>query len=266
MAAFDSTDQRLRTSMFESGNRVSFERPVDQVGRDWWLDRFYDRFDLTPEDMGDRITRSVLEGKSIRYGFIDGVGEAFALRVEGKFQDQGEIWFVERTLDLRGNVFNADEMFIPEVDAEQGRGSKLMGDLIATAKEIEISRISLQARAIGRYAWLKMGFKPDEGSWRDLQRTLLKEIFTFEDDLGRDVVNDLARRIAQGRGETANFLAGLKAEVPSPRLRDGRGRPQMVPLGKALFLDLAGDWSGEYNVVESDMSKIADIASGKREP
>jgi hypothetical protein len=262
MPNFDSTDERFRRSMFETGNRVRFKRPVDEAGQAWWLERFYDKYDLTPEQMGDLITRSVLTAKSIEYAFIDGIGEAFALRVEGRFSDQGEVWFVERTLNLRGNVFNADEMFVPDADAGSGRGSRLMADLIAASKQLDIARITLQARQIGRYAWLRMGFRPDNGSWFDLRRTLLTEIFRFEGRLGTELTNELARRIAHGSPETANFLAGLEIEVPSTRLRDDLGRPVEVPLGKALFLDLAGDWSGEYAIEGKDMKKIADISTG----
>lgn len=257
MPRADDTDQRLRDAMFRDGNRVSFARPVDEAGRAWWLERFYDRFGLTPENMGDLITRSVLTGKAIRYDFIDGLGEAFALRVEGRFSDEGAVWFVERTLNLSGSVFNADEMFIPDADAGGGRGRRLMADLIETSAQVGISRITLQARQIGRYAWLRMGFRPDAGSWTDLRRTLLTEIYRFEEELGRDMTGELARRIAHGRPETANFLAGLEMDVPSTRLRDETGRPVRVPLGKALFLELAGDWSGEFNLGEKDMERIA---------
>lgn len=257
MPRSDDTDERLRHAMFLDGNRVSFARPVDEAGRAWWLERFYDRFGLTPESMGDLITRSVITGKSIRYDFIDGLGEAFALHVEGRFRDEGAVWFVERTLNLSGSVFNADEMFIPDADAGEGRGRRLMADLIETAAQVGISRITLQARQIGRYAWLRMGFKPDAGSWSDLRRTLLAGIYRFEEEIGRDMTGELARRIAHGSSETANFLAGLEIDVPSTRLRDDAGLPVRVPLGRALFLDLAGDWSGEYNVGEKDMARIA---------
>ena len=243
--------------MFENGNRVTFVRPVDEAGRAWWLERFHARFGLTPEDMGDLITRSVLSAKSVRYDFIDGVGQSFALRVEGRFSDEGSVWFVERTLNLSGSVFNADEMFIPAQDAGEGIGRRLMADLIRTSALIGVSRITLQARQIGRYAWLRMGFRPDAGSWGDLRRTLLTAIYRFEEELGRDLTGELARRIAHGRPETANFLAALETEVRSPKLRDDAGRPVRVPLGKALFLDLVGDWSGEYNLEESDMERIA---------
>lgn len=262
MVGFDNTDDRLRGLMFEDGNRIRFARPVDETGRAWWLERFFEAHGLTPEDMGDLITRSVTTEKSMRYDFIDGVGQAFSLRVEGRFRDAGEIWFVERTLNLSGAAFNADEMFIPEGDAGEGRGRRLMADLVGTCKLVGVSRIRLQARQIGRYAWLRMGFKPDLGSWMDLRRTLLAGIYSFEESLGGGMVGELARRIAHGREETANFLAALDNPVPSPRLVGPDGRPREVPLGKALFLDFGGDWSGEYVVEDNDMDRIAKLYLG----
>lgn len=262
MAGFDSTDDRLRGLMFEDGNRIRFVQPVDDTGRTWWLERFYDTHGLTPEDMGDAITRSVVTKKSIRYDFIDGVGKAFSLRVEGRFADAGEIWFVERTLNLSGSVFNADKMFIPEGDAGEGRGRKLMADLVGTCKLVGVSSIKLDARRIGRYAWLRIGFRPDLGSWKDLRRTLLAGIYSFEDSLGAGVVGELARRIANGREDTANFLAALENPVPSPSLFDADGRPRKVPLGKALFLDFGGDWSGEYIVGDPDTDRITKLYLG----
>src|SRR5260370_30027394 len=49
-------DERFRSQMFEGNNNLRFERPVDEASRRWWLDKFYDAFGLTPEDMADRIS------------------------------------------------------------------------------------------------------------------------------------------------------------------------------------------------------------------
>jgi len=99
--------------MFEDSNRIRFERPVDQNGRRWWTRRFFDPFGLTPEGMGDLITKSAAGEKSIIYHYIDGIGEKFALRVEGRFYDGASIWFVERTLELMpgGNLDTLEDVY-----------------------------------------------------------------------------------------------------------------------------------------------------------
>ena len=142
----------LRAAMFEPNNRLAFDRPVDEAARAWWLARFFELHGLTPEGMGDIITRSVTREKLTRYGFIDGVGQAFRLRVEGRFVDGSEIWFVDRTLSLAGGFFDADEMFIPEELNRFGRGRRPMLDLIRLAELLNVDRIKVQSRRIGRYA------------------------------------------------------------------------------------------------------------------
>jgi len=114
MGGTESTKDHSRARMFEDGNRIKFARPVDQSARAWWVERFYDPFVLTPENIGDLITKSAAGDKNIFYEFIDGVGQTFRLRVEGALSGPGEVWFVERTFELRGNLFNADEMFVAE--------------------------------------------------------------------------------------------------------------------------------------------------------
>jgi hypothetical protein len=128
MGGFGEGD-RWRDAMFDNGNRVHFERPVDDAGRQWWLEAFYDPYDLSPESMGDLLTQSVTRDKSIVYRFVDGADHSFALRVQGRFQGDGQVWFVERSFRLEGTIFSADEMFVPAKDARAGRGRLLMNDL-----------------------------------------------------------------------------------------------------------------------------------------
>ena len=254
-----------RTAMFDPNNRLAFDRPVDPAARAWWLARFFEPHGLTPEGMGDLLMRSVTQEKLTRYDFIDGIGQAFRIRVEGRFVDGSQIWFVERTLSLAGGVFDADEMLIPDGDARFGRGRRLMLDLIRLAEQLGVERIKVQARRVGRYAWLRMGFVPDEGSWRDMRGTLIRELFRFERELGAAKVAALLRQIGTGKPDIAGVLAALTDPVPSIALID-HGRPVIVPLGKALFIDAVADWSGEFEVhgegrialAEASVRSIAD--------
>jgi hypothetical protein len=116
-------DDRFRSQMFEGTNKLRFERPVDDASRRWWLEKFYDTFGLTPEDMADRISRSAPGDKSAVYHFIDGSREAFSLRVSGDFPGTQEFWFAHRDLDLKGAAFNAEGM-TPRTDGRSGRYRK----------------------------------------------------------------------------------------------------------------------------------------------
>lgn len=232
--------------MFENSNRVRFERPVDDAGRLWWLEAFHIPFGLTPEAMGDMLTRSVADEKAIIYRFIDGEAHSFALRVEGRFRDSGDVWFVERSLHLDGSVFSADQMFVPSRDAQAGRGRLLMADLLRAAELLGVARISIEAERIGRYAWLRIGFVPDRGSWRNIQLEALRFVQRHQAQIGADAPTVIAT-LASGGPITARWLAELDHPVPSRELYDGAGQPMLVPFGKAFYLEAAPNWTGEFN-------------------
>jgi GNAT superfamily N-acetyltransferase len=214
MTNFGEKD-RFRSQMFESGNRLRFERPVDDAGRQWWLAKFYDPFELTPEGMADRLTKSAAGSKSAVFHYIDGGKETFSLRVDGDFPGTEEFWYAQRSLELKGSAFGADGMFVSEGAQGMGRGRVLMGDLIDTAKLIGVERITLQAEKIGRYAWIKMGFLPDAGSWAHLKKDALSFILSHESLLGATLTNDLVRQVHKGGPEAARTLAFVEIPVPS---------------------------------------------------
>ena len=241
--------------MFEDGNRVRFERPVDSSGRQWWADAFYEPFGLTPEGMGDLLTRSVSNEKAMTYRYIDGESHSFALRVEGRFRDGGDVWFVERSLHLDGTVFSADQMFIPSAEAQEGRGRLLMADLMRASELLGVARIGIEAERVGRYAWLRMGFVPDRGSWRNIQIEALRFVQRHAASLGT-AAQKLLAMISVGDPITARWLAEYPDPVPSRELFDRLGQPVDVPFGKAFFLEAAPNWAGEFNF-DPESKKLA---------
>lgn len=244
---------RMRARMFEDGNRIVFERPVDAPSRAWWIDTFYDPFALTPEGMGDLLTKSVSDTKVVRYRHIDGAREEFALRVEGRFSDGGDLWFVERTLNLAGGLFNADAMFIPAGERQAGRGRLLMRDLIAASQLLGINRIEIEAERIGSYAWLRMGFLPDRGSWITLQAEALRFVAMHAGTLGARA-EALRRQIAAGGPEMARGLAGIDDPVPSAELFQTDGSPILVPFGRALFIERGLRWAGAFRFDKTSLT------------
>ena len=260
---FDDTNARLQAIMFADGNRIRFERPVDEKARAWWLEDIYDKRGLTPEDVGDLVTRSIQTEKSIIYRRIDGGAQEFALRVEGRLQDAGELWFVDRTISISGALFNADEMFVPDRNQMGSIGSGLMADLIETGKLLEANRIMISAQKIGRYAWLRMGFKPDEGSWRAMKGPLASWLSDVRLELGDPRIMDLTMQIMNGRPDTAVTLANLRDLVPSRYLKDDTKKPAKVPLGRRFFLEQAGDWTGEFDLTNRALVERA-LAYGRR--
>jgi GNAT superfamily N-acetyltransferase len=254
MTNFGEKD-RFKSQMFENGNRLRFERPVDDAGRQWWLAKFYDPFELTPEGMADRLTKSTAGSKSAVFHYIDGGKETFSLRIDGDFPGTEEFWYAQRSLDLKGSAFGADGMFVSEGAQGMGRGRALMGYLIDTAKLIDVERITLRAEKIGRYAWIKMGFLPDAGSWAHLKKDALSFILSHESLLGAALTNDLVRQVHKGGPEAARTLAFVEIPVPSRDLA-ARYEPPLVPFGRAFFLEIATDWHGTLDLRDEATMKL----------
>jgi len=242
--------------MFDDGNRVRFTRPVDDAARQWWIDKFYQPFDLTPEGMADSLMKTAPEPKLAVYEFIDARSESFSLRVDGKLADQ-EFWYAHRSLDLRGAAFNAEGTFVSENAQGKGVGTALMGDLVDTCRIIKAEKITLHAERTGRYAWAKFGFVPDASSWAQMKRDALVALLSSESTLGRDRTNDFVRRINDGGPEAIRIIASIDDPVPSRQL-PRRFEPEMVPFARAFFLEQTGDWYGSLNLRDDATMKLVD--------
>ncbi len=249
-------DSRFTAHMFDDGNRIRFARPVDEAARQWWIDRFYQPFELTPEGMADSLAKSAPEPKLVHYELIDPVAESFSLRIDGGLPDQ-QFWYAHRSLDLRGSAFNADGMFITEDAQGKGLGTALMGDLVDTCLRIKAEKITLHAERTGRYAWAMFGFVPDAGSWAQMKRDALAFLLTHESVLGPERTNDFVRRVNQGGPEAIRIIAAIDDPVPSRQLPQ-RFEPLLVPLARAFFLEQTADWYGTLNLRDEATMRMVD--------
>lgn len=247
MSQNGSDDDRI----FSDSNRLRFNVPVDPAARQWWRDHFLARHGLTPEAVGDALSQSWHGDKRMVVTQFDGVTERFSIRVEGAFGD-GDFWFHARTIDLSGPVINADRMFISEGRRSQRFGRRFMGDLVAFAQSIGVRSIRLDAEHIGRYAWLRVGFVPDRGSWLRLKVELTHRLAMALPDLGERRYLDILGMIQSPTPERARDLASLTDPVDSRELFTEDGRPEKVPLGRALFLEMGSNWSGELDLSDPD--------------
>ena len=241
----ERTDDRV----FADSNRLRFEMRVDEIARQWWRTRFLDPFGLTPEDVGDALSRSWSGDKRMTVTQFDGETERFSIRVDGAFGD-GDFWFHARTLDLSGPVINADRLFISEGRRGQRHGRRFMGDLIQFAQRIGIATLRLDAEHIGRYAWLRVGFVPDRGSWLRLRIEPTHRLAMALPDLGERRYLEVLAMIRSAGPEGARDLAALTEAVDSNELFGADGRPEKVPLGRALFLETGSNWSGEADLTD----------------
>jgi GNAT superfamily N-acetyltransferase len=257
LANFGEND-RFWSHMFETGNRVRFEGQVDEKSRQWWIEKFYEPFGLTPEGMADLITKSAPGEKLALFHYIDATREAFSLRVDGDFPGTQEFWYAHRELDLKGSAFNAEGMTVSDAMQGGGYGRALMGDLIDAGRLIGIERIRLRAERVGRYVWVKMGFLPSDDSWRQMRKDALEFVVKHQSILEpRLNVRELMARIYAGGPEMVRLLASIEIEVPSEHIAS-RFEPELMPFGKAFFLEAAPDWSGSLDLRDEEAMKIVE--------
>jgi len=123
-----------------------------------------------------------------------------------------------------------------------------MADAISLAKSLGISKVRLDAEHLGRYAWLRVGIIPDRGSWHRLEIELTHRLTKAITDIGIDRFQELLSVIRSPDPGAARELAMLRDPVRSAELFNGDGTPVLVPLGRALFLEIGSNWSGEFDV------------------
>lgn len=250
-------DGQRRGRMFSDNNRIRFEAAVDEASAAWWRRRFEKPFGLSPEDVGDLLSKSWEGDKRMVVTALDGRAERFAIRVEGAWGPE-EFWFHARTLDLHGSAANADRMFVSPARQGHGQGRRFMADLVAVARLLGLSRITLDAEHVGRYAWLRAGFLPDRGSWRTMQVEVQQRLAAAIPDIGEQRFLELLRLARSPDRVSARELAALTEKVTSRELFGPDGRGTRVPLGRALFLEIGSGWSGELDLSDQDSMAVAD--------
>jgi GNAT superfamily N-acetyltransferase len=235
-------DDRLRSAMFESGNRVRFLAEVGPEDRQWWLSSIYDLFGLTPEDVGDRLSSSWAGDKRMEVTELNGLLHRFAISISGEFAS-GQVWLLDRTLDFQGSFLNADRMFIDPDRQQEGTGRRFMADAVALATELGLKEIRLEADNIGKYVWLRCGFLPDRGSWTSMKPFVIQRIVEAREDVGAQRFSELLAMADSPDPVAARELAAVRDGVRS-RYPLEFGRTLEVPLGRAIFIEAAPAWSG----------------------
>jgi len=232
------------SSPFRSTNRIRFDVAVDEAAEAWWRSEFKD---LTPEGVGDLLSASWGGDKQMAVTELDPVRGRFGIQVTGIWT-AGDFWFHHRTMDMSGKIATAEKMVLPLGRQREGTGRALMGDLIRTAEQLGLDRIRLDAEDVGRYVWLRIGFVPDRGSWRAMQVDLKARASDMLPHLGSKRFLEILNMIADGNPEVARDLASMKDPVPSRERWLSDGSADLVPLGRALFLETGARWSGELDL------------------
>lgn len=221
---------------------------------DFGDDAVYDAY-AAPEGYETTITHS---------DFYD---DKLALKGEIK-DDRGRvIGEIERNLyrEWGGGVVAEHEYFkIKEEFQDQKIGTRMILNQFETYESMGVSKVELSTAWVGRYFWLKCGFRPndsdeaeireyvaakiDKQPWPDEQKAAVHQM------LDSDIV-DFAR------------MKGLP-KIPYRHPRTGRnydedGKLYEAPINKAALLDYgAPGWSGELDVGGEDWDKTLEILNG----
>jgi hypothetical protein len=138
-----------------------------------------------------------------------------------------------------------------------GYGPELTADLIDTEKLIGIERIKLRAEDVGRYVWVRMGFRPTD-AWREMKREAHGFMVQHMSVLRQNFdVTELMTKIEAGRPKMALVLATLGVQVPSKHNEDRSGR-KLMPFGKVFLLEVASPWSGVLYLRDDEVIKIVE--------
>jgi GNAT superfamily N-acetyltransferase len=160
--------------------------------------------------------------------------------------------------ELRQLAFNAEGMDISDARQGFGYGRALMDDLVDAGKLMGIERIKLRAERVGRYVWVRMGFRPTDDAWLQMRREafdfIVKQRLALEQKLD---VMDLMSRILAGGPKMARTLAAIDVDVPSGQI-PARFEPERMPFGKVFFLEIASPWSGTLDLRDDETMKAVE--------
>jgi len=115
----------------------------------------------------------------------------------------------------------------------------------------------VEAQDVGRYAWARLGFVPDRGSWNfqiriEARRRLLRSRGEIEPSLFSAYLDTLD-------GEDPLLIRQVAEwNVPVDSLRDfdENGNPAKIAIGKALLLETGAQWYGVFDLDDEETMNI----------
>jgi hypothetical protein len=257
MMATGNQAEQFDPNRFSGSNWLTFTPPWSEAEVGWWRDHMFKPHGLYPDDLGELLSASIVGNKLVTLSDLDVRDDSFVIRVTGRANETGEAWWHQRRLDLRGQIFEAQRMIIPLEDQQKGRGRLLMADLVDTAARLGIRQITVEAQDVGRYAWARLGFVPDRGSWNfqiriEARRRLLRSRGEIEPSLFSAYLDTLD-------GEDPLLIRQVAEwNVPVDSLRDfdENGNPAKIAIGKALLLETGAQWYGVFDLDDEETMNI----------
>ena len=244
-------------SRFAGTNALLFSPPWGQDQIDWWREHMFEPHGIYPDDLGEMLSASVDGPKVITLLDLSPKTDLFVIRVNGSPGEVGEVWWHQRSLDLKGRLFRAEKMVVPLDQQRRGKGRLLMADLVDLSVRLKLRQIAVEAQDVGRYVWARLGFVPDRTAWKyhvqiEAQRRLIRskhqighaKFDAYLDLLGRDDPR-LIREVARW-GDPVDSLTEF----------DQNGNATKVAIGKAVLLETSANWFGTFDLEDEETMRI----------
>ena len=109
-------------------------------------------------------------------------------------------------------MLRAEEMFLSPDRRDQGLGRKFMQDAQRLCLDLGLDAIRLAAADVGRYAWLRCGFLPDQGSWETIRLAMMPKLIELQEHLSSETYNRALALLRDRNVGTARLIATLKSQ------------------------------------------------------
>lgn len=248
---------------YRNTNRVSFPRELTEADALWWEKAVLDKAGVYPDTLPDFLASGVPGSVIGTYTTFDSQAEVFELALRSLTEEGSEIVFKNKRFEVSGGLINDGETKVHPDWQERGIGTLLMMNLIDFGDAIGAKRIEIEAQAIGRYAWLHMGFLPDRTSWKEKIAPVARTFADLQLALGtitrevRDEVLDIA---SKADPRFARELVALgRFKIPG---YDRRGQPSEIPLTKGIMLQPGTEWNGSFEFDDDSLDLFKEYREG----
>lgn len=148
---------------FTDSEHVTLSPPISIEAARWWNDRFVETAGLFPEQFVDAIADGAPGAIRGTISNLDHEAETFEIEIRGIAPDMTHLFLKSKRFEV---IARDGETQVDPDHRGKGIGTGLMINLIELGRSIGLESIDIESEAVGRYAWLSIGFLPDETSWR----------------------------------------------------------------------------------------------------
>ncbi|TNC09193.1 GNAT family N-acetyltransferase [Methylobacterium terricola] len=248
--------QRWPEGWFENDDTVSFEPTVAGRIGNWWFDRVFEPYRLSPRALAESLVDGIDGRNHVRFLSFDRRGGRVSVELSGHL-GTARIYYGGHTLtvETQGRHAEVDLVTVEEPFRGMGVGARLMANLYGVAKAIQADRIGLRAGLEdGPFVWIKFGFFPTDEQWEKVK----KPIRTKLDGLGLMVCREARNRVEQALLSTSGRAIAIIAAEPDLVMSRPAfsGEPREVALGQALLADSGIRWYGEFVFADDEAREL----------